>query len=209
MSTSRPDPYERDKVLVGSTDKVIAIGASTGGTQAITSIINSFPATMPGTVIVQHMPPGFTRMFADRLNETAKVEVKEAQSGDRIVQGRVLIAPGGKHLRVIRSGGIYTAECFEGEKVNGHMPSVEVLFDSAADHVGSNCVAVMLTGMGRDGAQAMLRLRKSGARTMAQDRESSIVWGMPKEAFECGGAEKLVHLHSITYEIMEMMQKVK
>ena len=197
------------KILEGTTDKIIAIGASTGGTVAITRIIERFPVDMPGTVIVQHMPPGFTKMFADKLNETCKVEVKEARNDDRVIRGRVLIAPGDFHMRVNRSGGQYLVTCNQGEKVNGHCPSVEVLFDSVADNVGSNAVGVMLTGMGKDGADAMLRMRNAGARTLAQDKESSVVFGMPNEAFLCGGAEKLVGLNDIPDEIIKFLEEIK
>ena len=196
-------------VLEGSTDKVIAIGASTGGTVALTKIINEFPQDIPGTVIVQHMPPVFTKMFADKLNETAKVEVKEAQNGDRIITGRVLIAPGGLQMEVIRSGGYYIVQCKEGEKVNGHCPSVDVLFDSVAKNVGSNAIGVILTGMGRDGALGMLNMKNNGARTIAQDEESSVVFGMPLEAYKCGGAEKLVNLSDINQSIIRLIKEIK
>jgi len=196
-------------VLEGSTDKVIAIGASTGGTVALTKIINEFPQDIPGTVIVQHMPPVFTKMFADKLNETAKVEVKEAQNGDRIITGRVLIAPGGLHMEVIRSGGYYIVQCKEGEKVNGHCPSVDVLFDSVAKNVGVNSIGVILTGMGRDGAFGMLNMRNNGARTIAQDEQSSVVFGMPLEAYKCGGAEKLVNLSDINQSIIRLIKEIK
>ncbi len=196
-------------VLEGTTDKVIAIGASTGGTVALRRVIQDFPADMPGTVIVQHMPPGFTRMFADRLDQTSQVEVKEAEDGDRIITGRVLVAPGGYHMRVVRSGGNYIVKCEEGEKVNGHVPSVEVLFESMAEHVGSNAVGVMLTGMGRDGAFAMKRMRDMGARTMAQDEATSVVYGMPKEAYECGGAEERVAIDSVTDRILRRLGEMK
>lgn len=202
-------PRRHEKVLVGSTDKVLAIGASTGGTVALRTMIESFPRDIPGTVVVQHMPPIFTRMFAERMNETAVVEVKEAEDGDRVLTGRVLIAPGGLHLEVVRSGGEYRVQCREGEKVNGHCPSVGVLFDSIAEHVGSNSVGVMLTGMGRDGAEAMLRMRGSGARTLAQDESSSVVFGMPKEAYACGGAERLVHINEMTDAIIELLGEMK
>ncbi len=189
-------------VLVGTTDKVLAIGASTGGTVALRKMIHEFPSNMPGTVVVQHMPPVFTRLFADTLNETAAVEVKEAESGDRVITGRVLIAPGDRHLEVIRSGGTYLVRCNDGEKVNGHCPSVDVLFASVAGSVGSNAVGVILTGMGRDGADAMLTMRQAGARTFAQDRASSVVFGMPREAFACGGAEKLVNINEMTDTVL-------
>lgn len=201
-------PHSRPGILKGTTDKVIAIGASTGGTVAITRIIENYPADMPGTVIVQHMPPVFTRLFADKLNTQSTVEVKEAQSGDRIIPGRVLIAPGGFHLEVFRSGGNYLVKCTAGEKVNGHCPSVEKLFNSVAAHVGSNAIGVMLTGMGKDGAEAMLNLRKSGARTIAQDKESSVVFGMPGEAYACGGAERLVHLDRINQCLINLVNQL-
>lgn len=195
-------------ILSGSTDKVVAIGASTGGTVALRQIIEAFPSDLPGTVIVQHMPPKFTKMFADKLDEIADVEVKEAQDGDRILRGRVLIAPGGLQMEVVRSGGRYHVRIKEGEKVNGHAPSVDVLFKSVARHVGSNAVGAILTGMGRDGADGMLEMRKNGARTMAQDEASSVVFGMPKEAFANGGAEKLLPLDDIPKEIIKSLKEI-
>ncbi len=197
------------KVLEGTTDKVIAIGASTGGTVALGQMISEFPPTMPGTVVVQHMPPMFTRLFAEKLNQTAGVEVKEAETGDRVLTGRVLIAPGGEHLEVLRSGGTYRVRCKEGEKVNGHTPSVEVLFDSVTRSVGSNAIGVILTGMGKDGAEAMLGMRQAGARTYAQDKESSVVFGMPKEAYKCGGAEKLVNINDMTSVLIKTVEGMK
>lgn len=196
-------------VLEGSTDKVIAIGASTGGTNAIRDVVTRFPADMPGTVIVQHMPPKFTEMFADKLNDTSRVEVKEAKNGDRIVTGRVLIAPGGYHMSVIRSGGNYLVECKEGEKVNGHCPSVEVLFQSVARNVGPNAVGAILTGMGRDGADALLEMKNAGARTMAQDEKTSVIFGMPGEAWKIGAAEKLVGITEITDSIIQALKEMK
>ena len=196
-------------VLVGTTDKVIAIGASTGGTVAIRNVVNSYPHNMPGTVIVQHMPPTFTRLFAESLDKSASVEVKEAEDNDKIITGRVLVAPGGVHSRVIRSGGDYRVRCTAGEKVNGHIPSVDVLYDSVAKNVGSNAVGVILTGMGRDGAAAMLRMRKAGARTLAQDEESSVVFGMPKEAYQRGGAERLVSIQEMTSEIVKIIREMR
>ncbi len=209
QSTEPRRKTNASKVLVGTTDKVIAIGASTGGTVALRQMIQEFPANMPGTVVVQHMPPNFTRLFAEKLNEIADVEVKEAETGDRVLTGRVLIAEGGKHLQVMRSGGNYLAKCRNGEKVNGHCPSVEVLFDSIAKSVGSNAIGVMLTGMGRDGADAMLGMKKEGARTFAQDKESSVVFGMPKEAYECGGAERLVNLNNMTSVVIKTLKEMR
>ncbi|MBN2657250.1 MAG: chemotaxis response regulator protein-glutamate methylesterase [Spirochaetales bacterium] len=192
-------------VLTGSTGKVIVIGASTGGTVAIRKIVEEFPPDIPGCVIVQHMPEGFTKMFAEKLNQSCRVEVKEAESGDRIIRGRVLVAPGNKQLYILRSGADYIVQCREEERINGHCPSVEPLFDSAARYCGSNAVGVMLTGMGADGADAMVRLRESGARTMAQDRETSVVFGMPGEAFKRGGAEILVPIDKIAGTILRFL----
>jgi two-component system chemotaxis response regulator CheB len=191
-----------------STDKVVAIGASTGGTVALEEILKQLPADIPGIVITQHMPPLFTKQFAARLNEIAAPEVKEAESGDTVVRGRVLIAPGEAHLEVLRSGGRYVVHCRDGEKVNGHRPSVEVLFNSVAKHVGANAVGIMLTGMGDDGATAMVSLRRSGARTIAQDRETSVVYGMPKAAYEKGGAERLVPLSEIPSAMVALLEKL-
>ncbi|MBN2429366.1 MAG: chemotaxis response regulator protein-glutamate methylesterase [Deltaproteobacteria bacterium] len=199
---------EQKTLLVGSTDKVIAIGASTGGTEAIKAILTQFQATMPGVVVVQHMPAGFTKMFAERLNQLCAMEVKEAESGDRIRPGRVLIAPGGKHLKVIRSGGIYQVLCQEGPKVSGHCPSVDVMMESVAKDVGPNAIGIMLTGMGSDGANGMLKMRQAGARNIAQDEESCVVFGMPKVAFEKGGAEKLVSLHKILSETINLLKEM-
>nr|WP_282432913.1 chemotaxis response regulator protein-glutamate methylesterase [Pelotomaculum propionicicum] len=191
--------------LAESTDKVIAIGASTGGTQAIRRIVQCFPSATPGVVIVQHMPAGFTKHFADSLNSVCKMEVLEAKSGDRVLPGRVLVAPGGYHMTVRRSGGMYLVDCQKGENVNGHCPSVEVLFESVAKYVGANAIGVMLTGMGSDGADGMLSMRRAGARTLAQDEATSVVYGMPKVAYERGGVECLVPLDAIPNTILGML----
>jgi two-component system chemotaxis response regulator CheB len=183
--------------LAESTDKVIAIGASTGGTEAIRKILKAFPRTMPGVVVVQHMPPGFTKSFAERLNEECMMEVKEAQTGDRIMIGRVLIAPGDFHMHVIRSGGRYEVVCRQGEKVSGHRPSVDVLMESVANNVGSNSFGILLTGMGADGAKGLKAMRDAGSMTIAQDEESCVVFGMPKVAIELGAAERVVSLSHI------------
>lgn len=195
------------QALAESTDKVIAIGASTGGTQAIRKLLQGFPATAPGMVIVQHMPVQFTRHFADSLNEQCVMEVKEAQTGDRVLPGRVLIAPGDRHMTVGRSGGAYLVDCRPGEKVCGHCPSVEVLFQSAAKYVGANAIGIMLTGMGRDGANGMLTMRRAGARTIAQDQATSVVFGMPKVAYELGGAEYLLPLEAIPSTVLQLLAK--
>jgi len=195
----------RNAVLARSTDKVVAIGASTGGTIAIESVLKRMPTDAPGIVVVQHMPPVFTRQFAERLNSVVPMEVKEAESGDRIYTGRVLIAPGEQQLTVVRSGGTYLVRCNDGDKVNGHRPSVSVLFQSVAKYVGSNAVGVVLTGMGADGADGMLEMREAGARTLAQDQSTSVVFGMPKAAYERGGAERLVALPEIPEAIVEAL----
>jgi len=193
------------KSLAESTDKVIAIGASTGGTEAIREIITRFPAVTPGVVIVQHMPAGFTQMFAERLNTQCAMEVKEAENDDRIMRGRILIAPGDYHLKVVRSGGIYKAKCYKGEKVCGHCPSVEVMMKSVSEQVGANAIGVMLTGMGRDGADGMLAMKNAGARTLAQNEATSVVFGMPNEAYKNGGAERLVSLNNIAQEVVKLI----
>ncbi len=195
--------------LAESTDKVIAIGASTGGTEAIRQVLQQLPASTPGVVIVQHMPAGFTKMFAERLDELCAMSVKEAETGDRVMQGRVLIAPGDYHLTVQRSGGTYRVECKTGDKVCGHRPSVEVLMQSVARHVGANAVGVMLTGMGHDGADGMVAMRKEGARTIAQDEATSVVFGMPKVAYERGGAERLVPLPAIAPTILGLLAEMQ
>ncbi|MDY0291837.1 MAG: chemotaxis response regulator protein-glutamate methylesterase [Desulfuromonadaceae bacterium] len=193
------------RALAESTDKVIAIGASTGGTEALKKVVCKFPATAPGVVIVQHMPPGFTKMFAERLNQLCAMEVKEAETGDRIRSGRILIAPGAKQLTVVRSGGMYLVRCEPGEKVSGHCPSVDVMMHSIAKNVGANAIGVMLTGMGSDGAEGMLAMRNAGARNIAQDEASCVVFGMPKVAYEKGGAEKLVPLENIAAKVISML----
>lgn len=209
QNTAPPLPASQSKALDRSTDKIVVIGASTGGTEAINAIIPRFPAIMPGIVIVQHMPAGFTRMFADRLNQFALMEVKEAADGDRIVSGKVLIAPGGKQMRIIRSGGIYQVSINEEGPVNGHCPSVEVLMQSAAKYVGKNAVGIMLTGMGGDGADGLKAMRDAGARTMAQNEATCVVFGMPKVAWEKGGAEKLVPLNDIPQSTIRYLEEME
>ncbi len=199
---------EKVHSLATTTDKVIAVGASTGGTEALRRILEMLPADTPGMVVVQHMPAGFTKMFADRLNSISAMTVKEAQSGDRVMTGHVLIAPGNFHMQLLRSGGEYRVVCRDGALTNGHRPSVDVLFRSVAKFAGRNAVGIMLTGMGRDGADAMLKLRQAGARTMAQDEESCVVFGMPKEAWERGAAECLVPLDDIPLKIKEYLHGI-
>ncbi len=194
--------------LQESSAKVIAVGASTGGTVALTGVIRSLPTTVPGMVVVQHMPPVFTGMFADKLNEISAVEVKEAADGDRVLTGRVLIAPGGVHTTVERQGGRYVVRCKPGDPVSGHCPSVDVLMDSVATAVGRNAVGVVLTGMGSDGASGLLRMRQAGARTFAQDEASSVVFGMPKQAYQNGAAEKLVAITKVADELVRVSEEI-
>ncbi|HEY5672102.1 MAG TPA: chemotaxis response regulator protein-glutamate methylesterase [Malonomonas sp.] len=191
--------------LAESTDKIIAIGASTGGTEAIRRVIETFPATTPGVVIVQHMPPGFTKMFSDRLNQLCQMQVKEAEDGDRVRTGLILVAPGGMQMKVERSGGFYQVRCGGSLKVSGHCPSVDVMMHSVAQHVGANAIGAMLTGMGQDGAEGMLAMKNSGARCIAQDEATSVVFGMPKVAYEKGGAERLVALEKIAPALLSLL----
>lgn len=193
--------------LAASTNRVVVIGASTGGTEAIKEVVEHFPVTMPGVVICQHMPAGFTQRFAERLDTLVPMQVKEAQDGDSVIPGRILIAPGGMQMSVVRSGGSYKVACRPGEKVNGHCPSVEVLMNSAATALGKHAVGVMLTGMGGDGALGLKAMRDAGARTMAQDEATSVVFGMPKVAWEKGGAEKLVPLDHIAETVINLLNK--
>jgi two-component system chemotaxis response regulator CheB len=195
--------------LPESTDKVIAIGASTGGTEAIRQVIENFPASTAGTVIVQHMPGGFTKMFAERLNQLCPMQVKEAEHGDRVRTGLILIAPGGRQLEVVRSGGFYEVRLGGADKVSGHCPSVDVMMHSVAKHVGSNAVGAMLTGMGQDGAEGMLAMKNAGARCIAQDEASSVVFGMPKVAYEKGGASRLVPLTKISASLLNLLTEKK
>ena len=196
-AASAATPVVTRRALAESTDKMIVIGASTGGTEAVSAVLSQFPVDMPGVVIVQHMPAGYTARFAARLNETCAMQVKEAEAGDRVQAGRVLLAPGDKHLRVHRQGGMYRVELTEEDRVSGHRPAVDVLFESVARDVGANAIGVILTGMGHDGAEGLLAMRNAGAHTLAQDEATSVVFGMPKVAIEKGAAESVAALGQI------------
>ena len=193
---------ERHTPLLKTTERVVALGTSTGGTQALELVLRSLPGVCPGLVIVQHMPEQFTAAFAKRLNSLSQIEVKEAQTSDRVMPGRALIAPGGKHLLLRRNGAQYFVEVMDGPLVNRHRPSVDVLFRSVAKCAGANALGVIMTGMGDDGAAGLLEMRKAGAQTVAQDEESCVVFGMPKEAIKRGGVVKTVALNAIAREIM-------
>jgi two-component system chemotaxis response regulator CheB len=197
-----PKPFSRS-----STEKMIVIGASTGGTEAIREVLQSFPADCPATVITQHMPPGFTTSFAARLDGLCRIRVKEAAHGERILPGHAYIAPGGMHFAVGRSGANYVAELSDTEPVNRHKPSVEVLFKSVARNVGPNAIGIMLTGMGKDGATAMLDMKKAGAFNIAQDEATCIVFGMPKEAIAAGAVDEVLSLARIGPFVLERMRE--
>lgn len=192
---------------INSKDVIIAIGASTGGTEAIADIIKDLPSETPGIVVVQHMPPVFTRMYAERLNASCKMEVKEAENGDEIIAGRVLIAPGDKHLRINKKENSYIVECFNGDKVNGHKPSVDVLFNSVAEKVGASAIGIILTGMGYDGAKGLLNMKLKGSITIGQDEKSCVVYGMPKVAYDIGAVLKQVSLKNIPQTIYSIINK--
>ena len=189
-----------------STEKIIFIGASTGGTEATREILVNLPADCPAVMITQHMPPGFTKSYAARLNSLCRIRVAEAQDGERVLPGHAYIAPGGFHLSVERSGANYIARVQDGEPVNRHKPSVEVLFDSAARVVGRNALAVMLTGMGADGAKAMRSMRDAGSHNLVQDENSCVVFGMPREAIAHGAANEVLPLTQIAPRLVEWLR---
>jgi two-component system chemotaxis response regulator CheB len=191
--------------MAATTDRVIAIGASTGGVQAIETVLTGLPRTTPGIVIVQHMPERFTAAFAARLNGLCAMEVKEAVDGDRVFDGRVLIAPGGRHMQLQRSGAQYVVAVRDGPPVNRHKPSVDVLFKSVAQCAGANALGVILTGMGDDGARGLREMREAGARTAAQDEASCVVFGMSREAIKQGGAVDVVSLGGVAGWLLQRL----
>ncbi|MEG0869310.1 MAG: chemotaxis response regulator protein-glutamate methylesterase, partial [Hafnia sp.] len=185
-----------------SSEKLIAIGASTGGTEAIRHVLQPLPTTSPALLITQHMPPGFTRSFAERLNKLCQITVKEAEEGERVLPGHAYIAPGDMHLELARSGANYIVRLHQGPAVNRHRPSVDVLFDSVARYAGRNAVGVILTGMGNDGAAGMLKMHQAGAYTIAQNEASCVVFGMPREAILTGGVDEVVDLQQISQRML-------
>lgn len=200
---------QQHNLAVRNNDHLVAIGASTGGTEAICSVVKDYGTDIPGIVCVQHMPPGFTQMYAKRLNDQCRIQVKEAETGDRVMPGHMLIAPGGdRHMRLVKVNGGYQVEVKAGPKVNGHCPSVDVLFESVAKVARSDAVGIILTGMGGDGAKGLLAMRRAGARTIGQDESTCVVYGMPKVAYDLGAVEyqeKLADIAGRTYSILNKM----
>jgi len=205
------EKYSADAILpsstrrFSSTEKLIAIGASTGGTEAIKEVLTKLPADAPGVLIAQHMPEQFTKSFADRLNSLCKISVKEAEHNERILPGYAYIAPGHSHLLLRRSGAHYIAELNQGPLVNRHRPSVDVLFRSVANIAGANALGIILTGMGKDGVQGMLEMKQAGSHTIAQDEASCVVFGMPKEAIAAGAVREVLPLQNIARRTLEYL----
>lgn len=195
---------EGSKGLING-NRLIAIGASTGGTEALHEVLRVLPANVPPIVIVQHMPPVFTRLYAERINQTCQMEVREAQKGDLLKPGLALIAPGDAHIRVVKNGSNYFLDVASGEKVSGHCPSVDVLFHSVADNYKGHPLGIILTGMGSDGAKGLLQMRQNGAQTLGQDEETSVVYGMPKVAYEIGAVQYQLGIRDIPYKLLELV----
>lgn len=193
------------KALSATTNKIIAIGASTGGTEALKRVLTQMPADAPGILVVQHMPANFTASFAERLDGLCAMSVKEAQDGDSVINGRVLMAPGNFHMVLRRSGARYYVQVKQGPMVHHQRPSVDVLFKSVAEYAGTNALGVIMTGMGADGAEGLLMMRERGAKTIAQDEQSCVVFGMPKEAIKLGAAERVSPLQDIAQTALEMI----
>lgn len=199
-------PYVASTARAG-TEKLILIGASTGGTEAIREVLTRLPPDSPGVMITQHMPPGFTRSFAQRLDGLCRIRVKEAEDGERILPGHAYIAPGGRHLRLDRSGANYIAKLDDTDPVNRHRPSVEVLFQSGARNAGRNVIGIMLTGMGKDGALAMKEMKEAGSYNIAQDEATCVVFGMPREAIATGAVDEILPVQSIAAHVLERLRK--
>lgn len=191
---------------IQSTEKIIAIGASTGGTEAIKDVLMQLPSAVPGIVMTQHMPPGFTRTFAERLNKLTRLRVSEAKGGERILPGHAYLAPGGFHLLVTRSGADYVIKLSDADPVHRHRPAVDVMMESVANAGGKNVIGVLLTGMGKDGAKGMLDIRNHGGYTFAQDEKSCVVYGMPKEAVSIGGVDEVIELSDMGTAILSKLK---
>ena len=192
-------------MLAGGNQKIIAIAASTGGIAALETVLSAFPATIPPVLLVQHMPQGFTRMFASRMTAKLKVVVKEAETGDILEHGQVLVAPAGKHMILVNKGAKLSVECFVGEKVQYVIPSADVLFETVASIMQSNAIGVVLTGMGADGAEGLLEMKKNGAKTIGQDKATCAVYGMPKIAFELGALDYVLPINRIADKVLSLL----
>jgi two-component system chemotaxis response regulator CheB len=203
-----PAPALLGSFHISATHKVVAIGASTGGTEALKDVLTPLPADFPGIVIVQHMPEAFTRQFAERLNSLCRIGVHEAQDGDRVLPGHALLAPGGHHMAVVRRGMEYLVRVYRGERVNRHLPSVDVLFSSCARQLGRNALGVLLTGMGADGARGLLEMKEADSFTIAQDEATSVVFGMPREAILLGAADQVLPLGRIPAALVQKLSAV-
>ncbi|MGJ7520495.1 protein-glutamate methylesterase/protein-glutamine glutaminase [Variovorax sp. LT1P1] len=208
-SAARPADAPQESLLRSpllSTEKLIIIGASTGGTEAIREVLQPLPPDSPAVLIAQHMPAGFTKSFAQRLDSLCRIHVKEAEHGERVLPGYAYIAPGGFHLSLARSGANYVAHLDQEPPVNRHRPSIDVLFDSAAKHAGKNAIGMILTGMGKDGAEGLLRMHKAGAHTLAQDEASCVVFGMPREAIAIGAADEVAPLGEMCRRVLNHLR---
>ena len=201
----RVTPKSVSSKTIDSEHVVVALGASTGGTEALCDVIMGFRPDIPGTIVTQHMPPGFTKMYAERLDNQCAVDVKEAETGDMLRPGLVLVAPGDKHMRLVKKGDRFSVECKMGPKVSGHCPSVDAMFESVARVAGRHTVAALLTGMGKDGADGLLKIRRAGGHTIGQDEESCVVYGMPKAAYDIGAVEYQLPLHAIAHKIYSVL----
>lgn len=195
--------------MLPSSERILVIGASTGGTEALREVLTRLPVHAPAVVIAQHMPEGFTKSFAARLDGLCQIRVKEAEQGDKIQPGHAYVAPGHSHLLLGRNGSGYICELSHGDPVNRHRPSVDVLFRSAAKSAGRQAIGIILTGMGKDGALGMKELHDAGAHTLAQDEQSCVVFGMPKEAIAQGAVDEIIPLHAIAQRVMQYLEKPK
>jgi two-component system chemotaxis response regulator CheB len=196
-------PAFKSKALLQTTEKVVVVGASTGGTEALRVFLESMPLDVPGIVIVQHMPENFTAAFAKRLNSTCQITVKEAEDNDSVLRGHALIAPGNHHVVISRSGARYFVNVKDGPLVSRHRPSVDVLFRSAAQYAGKNAIGIIMTGMGDDGARGLLEMKEAGAQTVAQDEATSVVFGMPLKAIEIGAAKRVAPLEKLALAVYQ------
>jgi two-component system, chemotaxis family, protein-glutamate methylesterase/glutaminase len=207
--TAAPSTLRHGARPLHTTERVIAIGASTGGTEAIKDVLMGLPPDAPGIVVAQHIPKAFSTSFAKRMNDCCRMTVYEAQDGQQVLPGHVYIAPGDRHLRLARDGARYVCRLDDGQPVNRHKPSVDVLFRSVAESAGRNAVGLLLTGMGKDGARGLLAMREAGSRTLAQDEATSVVWGMPGEAVSLGAAQRVVGLPQIAAAVCEQVRAME